>query len=230
VRFILGVNRFPFEFDCSLSVVYFIGHAQGTIKSLQSTIENLSSVITNVARSSGAPDPVAISPFEKLLNDRVLVDTYLNVYNEHVYPLLVNPPPIDPNSPWLPPSKKLYLTTLLVVGAQCLEHPHYEKQFHQSARTLMGDMFDSVDPFVAASYGVLSGYYNSIGSLDRAFVMNTTACSIVEELTRKQRRLMAGKPSFLHPPKCDGVDLIELHITLLQDRVCSFLENLAIFR
>lgn len=182
------------------------------MKTLQSTLDNLSSALVH-------PQTVSVSPFEKLINDRVLVDTYLQVYNEHVYPLLISPPSIDPNSPWLSSAKKLYLTTLLTVGAQCLAHRHYEEQFSKAARMQMAELFDCVDPYVAAAYGVLSGYHNSIGALDKAFVMNTTACSMVEELTRKQRRILAGKPNFLLPNKCDGVDLVELHITLLQDRI-----------
>jgi hypothetical protein len=105
---------------------------------------------------------VNVSPFERTLSDDVLVDSYLRIYREHITPLFFNAPAIDARSPWMPPSQQLYVTALLVQGAQAMEHSYYEKRFLESVRLQLVAMAGAVDPFVAAAYGLLSSYYRSV--------------------------------------------------------------------
>jgi hypothetical protein len=197
------------------------GRPNPTLKSLKDKIEQLSETVLHSMHPGaqpGAEHHVTISPLEQDLNDHLLVSTYMSTYAEHAYPVLIDPPMLDPFSPSLTPSQRLFLTSLMTMGAKLASHSHYEDIFMKSARRQLADLIDEVDPFVAASYGVLSAFYNCQGTLDKAAVMNSTACTMVDQLIKKQQR---GSPAvgLNRRVVSNGVDLGLLQLNLLQDKL-----------
>jgi hypothetical protein len=165
---------------------------------------------------------VSVSSWERTINNHVLIDTYYTIYNDHLPPLLWDAPDVDPKSPWLSESRQLYISALLILGAQAMGHSDYETQFLTSTRVQLDSVVASQvqpDPFAVATYGLLSRYYNSTGALDTAYEMIRVACAMAEELNNKHRRTQAQTPPELWTPYYDGVDIVELHVTLLEDRL-----------
>lgn len=161
-----------------------------------------------------------VSRAEQAIRDISFVKVYTDIYYEHVD--LLSRYPVDFEAAQSSPPHKLYLTALAAVGAQSSAHHQVANLLLESARFQLAALFEQTDFFVAAAYGVLSGFHVSAGSFETASVLNSTACAMADQLALRQQ------DDWQTPNVDETQSLADLQLVISQSRVRESLATIAV--